>query len=59
MDKEGEIFQIQKGVKQGDPLSPNLFNVVLEEVFRHTKWKKSLAQEVRQKSDISDRRSKG
>ncbi|VDO16914.1 unnamed protein product [Brugia timori] len=38
LDKEGEEFKVQKGVKQGDPLSPNLFNAVLEGIFRNLNW---------------------
>jgi len=34
MDKKGELFEVKKGVRQGDPLSSMLFNCVLEEVFR-------------------------
>ena len=37
-DKKGELFQIKKGVKQGDPLSPVLFICALEEIFRKLKW---------------------
>lgn len=38
-DKLGDYFNIQKGVKQGDPLSPLIFNCALEEVFRDLNWK--------------------
>ncbi|VDO18177.1 unnamed protein product [Brugia timori] len=37
-DKVGQKFRIKKGVKQGDPLSPNLFNCILESVFRKLNW---------------------
>ncbi|CAI5441711.1 unnamed protein product [Caenorhabditis angaria] len=29
---------ISKGVRQGDPISPNLFSACIEEIFRATKW---------------------
>ncbi len=38
VDKEGPIFEVPKGVKLGDPLSPNLFNCILEEIFKETNW---------------------
>ncbi len=34
LDKKEELFQVQRGMKQGDPLSLNIFNAVLEEIFR-------------------------
>ncbi len=38
LDRKGENFSIEKGVKQEDPLSPNIFNSVLEEVFWKMNW---------------------
>ncbi len=40
LDTKGTIFLIQREVKQGDPLSPNLFNRLLEQFFGNLKWKR-------------------
>ena len=40
MDKEGEEFGIKIGVRQGNPMLSNLFNSVLEQIFRNIEWEK-------------------
>lgn len=39
-EKEGEEIKIQKGVRQGDPLSLRLFTAVQESVFLQIHWEK-------------------
>lgn len=38
LEKLGEEFPVNRGVRQGDPLSPKLFSAVLEEIFRNLNW---------------------
>ena len=38
-DEKGEKFEIRRGVsKTGDPISPNLFTCLLEDIFRLMEW---------------------
>lgn len=37
-DKKGEYFPINRGVRQGDPMSPVIFSAVLEQIFRTLNW---------------------
>ncbi len=38
----GENFPIERGVKQGDPFSPNILDSVLEEVFQKMNWEEKV-----------------
>ncbi len=37
-DVTGPYFEIQKSVRQGDPLFPILFNTTLKKIFRNLHW---------------------
>ena len=45
----GEAFKGERGVTQGDPLSPTIFNVVVEAVVRH--WIDGIVDEAEEKGE--------
>ncbi len=44
VDKSGQTFEINGGVGQGNPLSSNLFDSRLEEVFQKLNWEGRMAK---------------
>lgn len=38
LERDGQLFEIKRGTKQGCPLSPDFFNNVLEMIFRGLNW---------------------
>lgn len=38
LENPGPVFEVSKGVKQGDPISPRIFKTVLEYAFRQLNW---------------------
>ena len=45
----GKYFKWERGVTQGDPLSPTIFNVVVDTVVRH--WVDGLVDEAEEKGE--------
>ena len=45
----GEVFKGARGVMQGDPLSPTIFNVVVDAVVRH--WIDRIVDEAEEKGE--------
>ena len=46
----GKAFQGERGVKQGDPLSPNIFNVVVDAVVQH--WVTGVIAEAEERGEL-------
>lgn len=41
LESKGETIKINKGVRQGDLLSPKIFSAVLEAIFRNINWERN------------------
>ncbi|KAJ8735284.1 hypothetical protein PYW07_006904 [Mythimna separata] len=41
LEVTGEEFPIERGVRQGDPISPKLFSAALEMIFKNLDWNKN------------------
>lgn len=39
LDEDGHLLPIQRGVRQGCPMSSDQLNVILETIFRYLNWK--------------------
>lgn len=38
LESKGNMFKLNRGVRQGDPMSPAIFCAVLEEIFKSLNW---------------------
>ena len=45
----GATFKVSQGVMQGDPFSPNIFNVVVDEVVMH--WMTLMVEGAEERGD--------
>ncbi|KAJ4435084.1 hypothetical protein ANN_23659 [Periplaneta americana] len=52
LDKERKEFRLERGVRQGDPMSPKMFNSLLEEVFRKRKLNEGITIDGKKLSNI-------